>query len=482
MNCKQCGFEVEEGKKFCPNCGSPLQEPAAPETAESIAVPEEAPEVTAETTPEVTPEAAPQAAPESVSADTAASAPDAAPAGNAIPTPDPIPGAMLNSDAGAPYGAMPGGASNPIPGAVPNGAYDPLTNPVPPINQPPKKKKKVWLIVLLICIPILIIVIIVACLFGYGVSLGKRGAEAVNTYWDAYVNCSGEDYAKMVPEAYWDYIEDTYDVTKEDAIAGMDLFLEENAESLGGDLSYEWSQTGVEFGFGDTDTLDDVREVTDQYGLEISSGIGIGVDATITGAEDSMQESFAIWSVKIDGEWYNVSAMDDFETVCQGDYAAAAKYQKEYGDMMDAYWNALLNADAAAMSAFVPDIWWDFMSDQYGYSQSEAEGYLEQYLMELVASEYDDTSDMSVKVSITDVDDYDQSDLSDLNEGLEEYGLAGDDAKDIYVDLTVTSGGSESDESSYVTVTHIGDTWYVYDAMYYYANACYYADYMGYLE
>lgn len=458
MNCKQCGFEVEEGKKFCPNCGSPLEETAAPMPAEPTAVPEETPE----------------AVPESVSADSAAPADNGIPTPNSIPAsaPNPIPGAMPNSGS-----AMPGGAPNPIPGAVPNGAYDPTMNPVPPMNQPPKKKKKVWLIVLLICIPILIIVIIVACLFGYGVSMGKRGAEAVNTYWDAYVNCSGEDIAEMVPEAYWDYIEETYDVTKEDAVAGMDLFLEENAEALGGDLSYEWSQTGVQYGSGNADTLDDIREVTDKYGLEISSGIGIGVDATITGAEDSQEQDLAVWIVKIDGEWYNVCAMDDIETICENDYATTAKYQKEYGDTMDAYWNALLNTDAAAMSAFVPDAWWDLVSDQYGYSQSEAEGYLEQYLMELIASEYDDTSDLSAKVTITDVDDYDESDLSDLNDGLEEYGLAGDAAKDIYVDLTITSGGSESEESSYVTMTHIGDTWYVYDAMYYYADACYYAGY-----
>ena len=26
MNCKNCGTAVEDGKKFCPNCGTPLTE------------------------------------------------------------------------------------------------------------------------------------------------------------------------------------------------------------------------------------------------------------------------------------------------------------------------------------------------------------------------------------------------------------------------------------------------------------------------
>lgn len=468
MNCKQCGFEVEEGKKFCPNCGNPMEAAAAvPEAAVPEAV------------PEAMPEAMPDAVPESVSADTAVPTPEAAPSpmpGN-IPTgaPIPNPGAVPGSGTGAPFGAMPGGASNPIPGAIPNaGTYDPTMNPIPPMNQPPKKKKKIWPIILLICIPILLIVIVVACLFGIGFSMGKRGAESVNAYWDAYVNGDGEAFAEMVPDEYWDYIADTYDITKEEAIAGMNLYLEENAELLGGGLSYEWSQTGVQYGMGDTDSLDDVREVTDQYGLKISSGIGIGMDATVSGATDSEDHSFAMWIVKIDGEWYNVSAMSDFEIVCDGDYAAAAKYQAEYGETMETYWNALLQSDAATMSTFVPDTWWDFMEDQYGFSQSEAEGYLEQYLNEMILSEYDTTSELSAKVVVTDTEDYEESDLSDLNDGLEEYGLAGDAAKDIYLDLTITNAGTDSEESSYVTMTHIGDSWYVYDVMYYYANACYY--------
>lgn len=460
MFCKQCGIEVEDDKKFCPNCGNALENTVADPVPEAIpdAVPDTA------VTPDIPPVTA---APESAAAptpETGSTAENSYAAGSAIPT-----------SAANPYdttGSMPGSTPNPIPGAVPGGMpYDPTMNPVPPMNQPPKKKKKkVWLIVLLICIPILLIVIVVACLFGYGVSVGKQGAEAVNDYWDAYVNGSGETFAEMVPDDFWTYISDTYDVTEEEAVAGMNLYLQEVSDELGGDLSYDWSQNGVQYGFGSTDTLDDVREVTDTYGLEISSGIGIGINGTVTGTSDSEDHDFAMWIVKIDGEWYNVSVMSDFESVCQSDYIGAAKYEAEYGDLMETYWNAVINADAKTMSTLVPDAWWDLIDEEYGCSQSEAEGYLVETLQELVSSEFGDTTDLSVSVQVTGATEYEDGDLEDLNEGLDTYGVAGEEAVDVDVNVLI---GDEESTATYVTMTKINGEWYVYDAMFYYATACY---------
>ena len=39
------------------------------------------------------------------------------------------------------------------------------------------------------------------------------------------------------------------------------------------------------------------------------------------------------------------------------------------------------------------------------------------------------------------------------------------------VDVTVTTGDDSND--TYVTLTKIDGQWYVYDAMYYFATACY---------
>ena len=59
--------------------------------------------------------------------------------------------------------------------------------------------------------------------------------------------------------------------------------------------------------------------------------------------------------------------------------------------------------------------------------------------------------------------------MADINEGLDTYGIDGEEAMD--VDVTVTTGDDSND--TYVTLTKIDGQWYVYDAMYYFATACY---------
>ena len=48
---------------------------------------------------------------------------------------------------------------------------------------------------------------------------------------------------------------------------------------------------------------------------------------------------------------------------------------------------------------------------------------------------------------------------------------AGDGEEAMDVDVTVTTGDDSND--TYVTLTKIDGQWYVYDAMYYFATACY---------
>ena len=63
MNCKNCGTAVEDGKKFCPNCGTPLTEDTTTPMPEAVPdavpdMPETAPILDA---PEQMPDAAPEA-------------------------------------------------------------------------------------------------------------------------------------------------------------------------------------------------------------------------------------------------------------------------------------------------------------------------------------------------------------------------------------------------------------------------------------
>ena len=136
---------------------------------------------------------------------------------------------------------------------------------------------------------------------------------------------------------------------------------------------------------------------------------------------------------------------------------------------MDTYWNAMLTADAGTMSTLVPDGWWDLVDQEYGVQQADAETYLSEMLQEMVTSEFGEDAASDISVRVTGIDEYDDSDLEDLNSGLDTYGVAGEAAVDVRV--TVTVNGEDTD--TYVTLTQIGGQWYVYDAMYYYATACY---------
>ena len=424
MTCKKCGTAVEDGKKFCPTCGNPM---AAPEAAAPA--------------PEPTPAPTPAPAPE----------PTAAPAGSGIP-----------NAAANPF-EMPQGQGANVP------PYDPTVNPVPPVGQPPKKKKKTGLIVALILIPILLILIVVGVIVGIGVNLGTKAAKNNDAYWNAHINCDGEALAELCPDSFWDYISDTYDLSEEDAVAAMNQYMQDYSDTLGGDLSYKMEQNGVTAGMGNSAQLDPVREDTDKFGLKVSTGVCIDATCTVTGADDSDSDDYSLWTVKIDGKWCSLSAMDDFDQLCGSDYAASAKYIAEFGDMVQTYWNAVVNADAATMSTLVPESWWELIDAEYGVSQSDAESYLTSMLEEMVSGSFGEDGTPELSVDVTGGTDVADEELTELNDGLETYGMAGDAA----VDVSMTVKMNEESNDTYLTMTQIDGQWYVYDAMYSYATACY---------
>ena len=347
--------------------------------------------------------------------------------------------------------------------------YDPTVNPVPPVGQPPKKKKKTGLIVALILIPILLILIVVGVIVGIGVNLGTKAAKNNAAYWNAHINCDGEALAELCPDSFWDYISDTYDLSEEDAVAAMNQYMQDYSDTLGGDLSYKMEQNGVTAGMGSSAQLDPVREDTDKFGLKVSTGVCIDATCTVTGADDSDSDDYSLWTVKIDGKWCSLSAMDDFDQLCGSDYAASAKYIAEFGDMVQTYWNAVVNADAATMSTLVPESWWELIDAEYGVSQSDAESYLTSMLEEMVSGSFGEDGTPELSVDVTGGTDVADEELTELNDGLETYGIAGDAA----VDVSMTVKMNDESNDTYLTMTQIDGQWYVYDAMYSYATACY---------
>lgn len=493
MHCKECGAVIGEDEKFCPNCGAstgtpfledmpdPIEvvEPTAAETPDAAAASAaeqpaaaapEASQAAAESAPETAPQANPYGNPQAAPQANPYGSPQAAPQGNPYGSPQSAPQANpYGNPQGTPVGNIP-----PQAGAVPG--YDPTMTAVPPMGgQPPKKKKKGWLIALLIAIPVVIVVAIVIIVVCVASSAGNRTKNMVEDYWKAYVSGDADAIAEMVPDEYWDYIQDTYDFSKDEAIAGLDEYLDELSDRLGGNLTYSWDQTNAAAGVGsDSEMLKDANDFLSDFDLKADAGVGVEMDATVSGDSDSEDYSFSMWSVKIDGKWYNTEAISDFDMACSEGYTATAKYSVEYGDMMDTYWTAFLNADGETLGTYVPDAMWDFLKEQYGCDKNAAEDYLHQYLDESLSSAYESDGDITVNQKITQVDDYEAEDMADMNDGLDEYGLAGDDMKDVYSDLEIIYGDESDSQSSSVILTQIDGKWYIYDCMYYLTEACYY--------
>ncbi len=143
--------------------------------------------------------------------------------------------------------------------------------------------------------------------------------KAVDKYIDFCVKFDLNNIEDQVPEAYWDYIEEEYDVTLKDVknqIKDLEDDYDEVKEYL---KDYKISYEITDEDECDEDDLDDIRDdIKDNYGIskkDIKEAIILEIEISTENKEDeddSYTEEITCIAVKIDGAWYLVDEDCDF--------------------------------------------------------------------------------------------------------------------------------------------------------------------------
>lgn len=452
MNCKICGAEMQPEERFCPNCGNAVQqsEPAQPgEMPQQAAqVPEQVAEPMVQQAPQGQPGEMPQQA-------------EAIPQPAANPTQPPP---KADSSSGTEVPPMSDGMPMPAGAGMPAKAK--------------RKRSKVGLILTLSIIPVIILLIIVIVLMFKANAMQKATDQSVESYWAAFTSVDGEGYAALVPDGYWDYISETYDFSKEECIAGMELFLQENADSLGGDLSYEWESTGFEYNLGesgDSEGAKDLKKHMAKYGLEYSASLGVSMDVTVEGASDSQAYSDTnAWLAKVDGKWYNLNAMVDFESICEEGYAQTAVYQQKFGEPMEKFWAAFYQNELDTIVGMLPEQTWDLIEANFGCDQTTAESYMQSYLDSVQEGlEIQDSKSVTLDLTVTNVDEATDDEVQEYNDAFSDYGMEITAVEYVTVNYDAVIDGESESDSFESTMIEMDGQWYVYDGIYLATEACY---------
>lgn len=422
MRCSECGAELDPNAKFCPSCGKKVVENQTM--------------------------AAPTSSQQSTDSHTGGMSYNSANVGS---------NPNYNSG-GTPYGNFSG---MPGDGAIP----------------PKKKKFPLWLKILLIVIPIFVVLVIavIVIIFLVARAMTKEAASLTDQYWKAFVSCDGKAIIEMMPEEATAKICAENAVTETQLCDAMTTYLEDVHAKMGGRLHCEWEMESYRY----TSDFNSVSSVATtyakEYGFDFQEYMEYWIDVEISGLRAERDNKVEMLFVKSDGTWYCLNVLDDVEQMLRSDQLQNTVYQQQFQEPLESYINAVLHKDAAVMQKMAPASWFQYMQDNYGCSVPEANECMKQQLMDIYLYEMDfDKDDLSGDCSnlqITDIVPYEESEVNEINDSLGDYGLEGEEMADVTISFDMNDA---SCDSYIVTMTRIGDTWYVYDVMYQYSNAVYY--------
>ncbi|MCD7958596.1 MAG: zinc-ribbon domain-containing protein [Ruminococcus sp.] len=365
-------------------------------------------------------------------------------------------------------------------------AQETVSTPVtsePTASEPesPKKKHHALKIILAIVIPIVVILLILfvgALIFVH--SLQIRSEESVDTYWNYYIESDEAGMTTEIPDAYWDYISETYGYTQEECTQGVGYFMDSLAAVYGENLVVSDTGTsGPYYGYTSMSEMEEVDENMERFGLQYTFAVAAQQNGVIlTGDADSYNYGDVVHCmVKIDREWYDYTILMDIDVICEQGYVEQAQYQSTYGDDISTFWTAFYNVDADTVTGMAPDGLWAVTESEYGFDKDGATTCMETYLNDLMSYYGFTDSEISFEVSVTGVTECTDDDMVNLQDFIDELGdnLAADEYVYVDFDYTLYQDGEITESgSSSSNMMLLDGQWYNMECMYLILDACLY--------
>lgn len=256
--CPNCGTALEESSAFCPNCGTPVGKSEAPQ--------------------------APAAAPQAPQSYQAPAAPQAPVAPQAPQTPKAPPASAHAPDA-----------------VKPN---DKIQGFIDKCKANPKR----LILPCAILAGVLALVIVLNVLFSGGYT------SAIDNVMDT-MNGDANALEDLAPDAYWDYLEEEEDITLKDLKKDFKEEYEEFEEMM-----KEFSDGKIKYSYKvedkdkiDKDDLEDYEDAfKDQFdrSVKITDGYELELEIIMKQGKETDSTSSDMIVLKIDGKWYCVDISD----------------------------------------------------------------------------------------------------------------------------------------------------------------------------
>lgn len=166
-------------------------------------------------------------------------------------------------------------------------------------------------------------VAVIAIIIAIIVGAGNNYKKAINNYLDYALKCDVKKVEKLAPKMYWDYCEENklFNIKDKDELnEAYEEVLEERKEALedeyGKNVKYSYKITDVDE-LSDKKVSEYAGALKDKYDIakkKVTKGYEVEFDITVKGKEDEDDDEMTLTVLKIDGNWYVVSAYTYDET------------------------------------------------------------------------------------------------------------------------------------------------------------------------